>query len=184
MKDSTFHICPCYRCQNDDAKMIWPSSPEGYTINGFVVEGMVTCFWGYSWESLTPSPTQRTGMKKLLDKMSSLLFNLISHVQRHNSFAHQIFLAFVITYCTGQIVPFDVSFGLHSCAKCNGSGSARKKLSERLLRHEDMKLLSLPNRSSLVLWWQQQVALAISGVSGHICWLWSRCDISQCPDLC
>lgn len=53
-------------------------------------------------------------MKEAPGTMSSLLFELHSHVQGHNSFAPHKFLAFVITHYTAQIVPFDGPFCLHS----------------------------------------------------------------------
>lgn len=108
MKDSTFPICPCYRCHK--LLLILPNSPAGCITNLFVLEGMVTCFWGYSWESLIPPSTQIKGMKEGPGTMSSLLFEVSSHVQGHNSFAPQKFLAFVITHHTDQIVPCDVPF--------------------------------------------------------------------------
>ena len=54
-------------------------------------------------------------MKEAPGTMSSLQFELSSHVQRRNSFAPHKFLAFVITHYTGQIiVPIDGPFCLHS----------------------------------------------------------------------
>lgn len=69
--------------------------------NWFVLQGMVTCFWDYNWESLMPSPTQRTGMKETPGTMSPLLSELSPYVQGHNSFAPHKLLAFVITHYTG-----------------------------------------------------------------------------------
>lgn len=111
MKGSTFPICSCYRCHKP--LLTLPNSPAAYMTSWFVLESMVTCFWGYGWEILIHSPTQRTGMKEAPRTMSSLLFELGSHVQGHNSFAPQKFLAFVLTHYTGQIVPFDGPFCLH-----------------------------------------------------------------------
>lgn len=67
----------------------------------FVLQSMVTCFWDYNWESLIPSPTQRTGVKETPGTMSPLLSELSPYAQGHNSFSPHKFLAFVITHYTG-----------------------------------------------------------------------------------
>lgn len=62
MKDGTSPICPCYKCHK--LFLIHANSLVGCTTSWFVLEEMVSCFWGSSWESLIPSPTQRTGIKE------------------------------------------------------------------------------------------------------------------------
>lgn len=62
MKDGTFPIFPYYKCHKPF--LIHPNSPVGHMAYWFVLEDMVNCLWGYSWESLIPSPTQRTGVKE------------------------------------------------------------------------------------------------------------------------
>lgn len=137
------------------------STPFGHMAYWFVLEDMVNCFGGSSWESLIPSPTQRRceGGKRdnvLLGSLSSLA------MYRNMCIAPHKFLAFVIAHCMCQIFPFDGAFCLHS----NVPGPRPvplavlgKGFSEGLSWHGDVELSLLQNRGSFIPCWQQELVL-------------------------
>lgn len=159
MKDGTFPIFPYYKCHKPF--LIHPNSPVGHMAYWFVLEDMVNCLWGYSWESLIPSPTQRTGVKEANGTMFSLLFELSYHVQGQVHCSSK-FLAFVIAHCMCQISPFDGPF----CLPCNVPGPGAmplamlgKGFSENLFQPGYVTLSLLQNGGRFIPFWQQQLVL-------------------------
>lgn len=86
------HICPCYLTY-------W-----------FVLEYIVSCFWGYSWESLNSFSHLEDRFEE--GKWDNALFHTLSSVSmpRDMSIAPHEFLAVVIAHCMCQIMPLMVHF--------------------------------------------------------------------------
>lgn len=159
MEDGTSPICPCYKCHKPF--LIHPNSPVGHMTCWFVPEYLVSCFWGYSWESLIPSPTQTTGMRRQMGQCPFPLFELSYHVQGH-------------VHCSSQIpgcchcslhVPNNAINGAF-CLHCSVPGPRAmppavlaKGFSEGLSRHGDVKLSLRQKGGSFIPCWQQQLVL-------------------------
>lgn len=186
MKDSSFPICACYRCHKP--LPIRPKRPAGYMIKWFVLEGTVTCFWGYSWGNLIPSPTQRTHEEGTWDNVLSALW---AQFPCPGTKLLCKLLAFVITHYTSQTVPFDGPFCLLSAVPgpwtmglavpgkaaqkgCYGTGMRNSPycLTEEALNHAESSKWSYPVAlgSPCHLLVPRAVLKETQGSSGGICW--------------
>lgn len=165
MKDGTFPICPCYKFNK--AFLIHPNSPVGGMNYWFVLEDMVNYFWGCRWESLIPSPTQRTGMKEANGTRSFSALWAKSPCPG----TCPLLLASVIARCTCQAVPFHGAFCLHCSVpwpRAMTLAVLGKGFSEGLLQHGDVKLSLLQSGGSFIPYWKHDIGSP--GVQGCAKW--------------